>query len=233
MLKSRFLPILAGAAALGFGGLFASPAGAAPVPPDQFTFTSCHASTGCVAGATFGTVTLTQSGTSVLFDVVLSDSGRFVETGSADQQLFKFNDSSSTAAITNALTGMPANAVTGGLTGGTGSFNGDGTGNFGFGIACAVPANCNGGSTPAFQEITFTVTNSTLAQVEAGNNNGIIFVADIAIGGNGANTGPVDVSVVPAPVIGHGLLVLLAVGGVLFGGKLLEHSKRRSSLGTA
>jgi len=33
--------------------------------------------------------------------------------------------------------------------------------------------------------------------------------------------------VVPAPVIGHGLLVLLAVGGVLFGGKFLENLKKR------
>jgi hypothetical protein len=33
--------------------------------------------------------------------------------------------------------------------------------------------------------------------------------------------------VVPAPLIGHGLLVLLSVGGVLFGGKLLESLKKR------
>jgi hypothetical protein len=41
-------------------------------------------------------------------------------------------------------------------------------------------------------------------------------------------------SAVPAPVIGHGLLVALAIGGVLFGSKLLEErSKKRSSPGTA
>jgi hypothetical protein len=34
---------------------------------------------------------------------------------------------------------------------------------------------------------------------------------------------------VPAPLIGHGLLVLLAVGGVLCGGKLLENLKKRRS----
>jgi hypothetical protein len=34
---------------------------------------------------------------------------------------------------------------------------------------------------------------------------------------------------VPAPLIGHGLLVLLAVGGVLFGGKLSESLKTRHS----
>jgi hypothetical protein len=32
---------------------------------------------------------------------------------------------------------------------------------------------------------------------------------------------------VPAPIIGHGLLVLLAVGGVLFGGKLVESLKKQ------
>jgi hypothetical protein len=34
---------------------------------------------------------------------------------------------------------------------------------------------------------------------------------------------------VPAPLIGHGLLVLLAVGGVLFGGKLLESHKKHAA----
>jgi hypothetical protein len=37
----------------------------------------------------------------------------------------------------------------------------------------------------------------------------------------------------PAPLIGHGLFVLLAVGGVLFGGKFLESLKKRRSLETA
>jgi hypothetical protein len=37
---------------------------------------------------------------------------------------------------------------------------------------------------------------------------------------------------VPAPLLGHGLLVLLAVGGVLFGGKLFESLKMRRSLAT-
>jgi hypothetical protein len=33
--------------------------------------------------------------------------------------------------------------------------------------------------------------------------------------------------VVPAPLIGHGLLVLLSIGGVLFGGRLVEKFKKR------
>jgi hypothetical protein len=36
-----------------------------------------------------------------------------------------------------------------------------------------------------------------------------------------------DFEPTPAPLIGHGLLALLAVGGVLFGGKLLETFKAR------
>jgi hypothetical protein len=38
---------------------------------------------------------------------------------------------------------------------------------------------------------------------------------------------------VPAPPIGRGLPVLLAVGGILFGAKILERSKKRRSLGAA
>jgi hypothetical protein len=38
---------------------------------------------------------------------------------------------------------------------------------------------------------------------------------------------------VPAPLIGHGFPILLAVGGVLFAAKLLERSKQRRTLGTA
>jgi hypothetical protein len=41
------------------------------------------------------------------------------------------------------------------------------------------------------------------------------------------------VAPVPAPLIGRGLPVLLAVGGMLFGAKLLERSKKRRSPGTA
>jgi hypothetical protein len=46
--------------------------------------------------------------------------------------------------------------------------------------------------------------------------------------GSGANADrfTLQIGAVPAPLIGHGLPVLLAVGGVLFGAKLLERSKR-------
>lgn len=50
-------------------------------------------------------------------------------------------------------------------------------------------------------------------------------VEKTGIGGAASDSLITAVSV-PAPVIGHGLLVLLAVGGVLFGGKLLERLKK-------
>jgi hypothetical protein len=43
----------------------------------------------------------------------------------------------------------------------------------------------------------------------------------------------VGVSPVPAPIIGQGLPVALAIGGLLFGARLWERSKQHRSLGTA
>src|SRR5215470_19976534 len=75
---------------------------AVPAQADTFTFTSCHitvASPPCTATG-FGTVTLTQSGTSVDFAVTLLNGNRFVETGSGAKELFLFNDNLSGSTIT-------------------------------------------------------------------------------------------------------------------------------------
>jgi hypothetical protein len=73
---------------------------------------------------------------------------------------------------------------------------------------------------------------ATVNEVGPEGNNGFMF--DAGGTGNPATdnfyTGVSDVPV-PAPLIGHGLLVLLAVGGVLFGAKLLERGRRRSLMG--
>ena len=200
---------------------------ATPAQAVTFTFTSCHITGGCPAGP-FGTVTLTQNGTSVDFVVALDDGNRFVETGAADKQLFKFNATGVVASdIINEATASPLNAVTGGLQGvctpgGVGActnMNGDGTGDFAFGIECVIAANCNGGSTPTFTGLTFTVLNSTISDFLTKNNLGNVFVADILCGaaetGCAGLTGPVDVNsgpgVVPEPT------TLLMVGTALAG----------------
>lgn len=190
-----------------------------------FELTSCHVTGGCGTQTVFGTITLTQVGANVNFDVELAGGNRFVETGAADFQLFKFNGTGIVAGdIVNALTVNPPNAVAGGLQGTAGAFNGDGTGDFGFGISCDIAANCNGGSTPTFTGLTFTVTDATIADLIAPNNLGNVFVADILIASNGL-TGPVDASgggvggsTIPEPatllLLGSGILGLGLAGRV-------------------
>jgi hypothetical protein len=56
-------------------------------------------------------------------------------------------------------------------------------------------------------------------------NNGFDYVPGAAAPAGNEYVGISDV-VVPAPLIRHGLLIFLAVGGVLFGGKLLDSLKK-------
>ncbi len=196
---------------------------ATPAQADTFNLTSCHISTGCPpAGTIFGTVTLTTSGTGVLFDVVLNNGNRFVETGAGGGALFVFNDSIATSAVTGISVTLNGATVTipGGLTGLTNQppIMADGTGDFTAAVKCTVDADCNGGSTPNINDLHFTVTNATLAQLETANADGNLFVADILCGATvsvcAGLTGPVDVStpgVVPEPT------TLLMVGTALVG----------------
>jgi len=174
-----------------------------PAQADTLTLTSCHISSGCPApGTAFGTITLTQSGTDVTVDVVLTSGNRFVETGSGGDMLVAFNDSLTGSTITNMTATLDGaditSTISGGLTGVTNQnpFMADGTGTFTAGVSCSTFASCNGGSAPDMNDLHFTVTNATVAGLETANANGNLFIADILFGAQGGTgTGPVDISV--------------------------------------
>jgi hypothetical protein len=201
---------------------------------DTFTFTSCHITGGCPS-TNFGTVTLTQSGTSVNFDVVLNNGNRFVETGAGGGSLFVFNDSIAGSTITSITATLNGSTITipGGLSGLTNQppIMADGTGTFTAQVFCTVASDCNGGSAPNMNDLHFTVTNATTAGLETANSLGNIFVADILCGATQTGctsglTGPVDVSAVPGPIAGAGLPGLIfACGGLLALGR-----RRRNAL---
>jgi hypothetical protein len=134
-------------------------------------------------------VDLTQNGPNVSVVVTLNAGFQYAQTGAADGQIFKFNGTG--VALTDIVVGAHVPA----LVAATGAFNGDGTGNFTFGINCPT---CGNGPTGFGGAVNFTVNNATIADLTVPNNLGILFVADV-LAPNG-NTGPVDVSTPPIPI---------------------------------
>jgi hypothetical protein len=71
----------------------------------------------------------------------------------------------------------------------------------------------------------FTGTGNVPVEVTVPNNNGPLTILTPSFE---TETVIYTYNPVPAPSIGRGLPVLLAVGGLLFGAKLLERGRRRS-----
>src|SRR5262245_51229172 len=177
--------------------------GATSASAITFQLESDHCTGGC-GTPPFGTVDVTQVGANVAITVTLPAGYTYAQTGAADGQIFKFNGTG--VALTDIVVGAHVPA----LVAATDAFNGDGTGNFSFGINCP---SCGNGPTGFGGAVSFTVNNATIADVTQGNNLGNIFVADV-LAPNG-NTGPVDVSV-PGPLAGAGLPgLVMACGGLI------------------
>src|SRR5262245_7067912 len=84
-----------------------------------FDLTACGISTGCGTATQFGTVVLTQVGTSVTFDVTLNAGNRFVETPTGGGALFLFNDPSGIPTIVSPTVTLNGSnfSIPGGLVG--------------------------------------------------------------------------------------------------------------------
>jgi hypothetical protein len=170
-----------------------------------YDITSDHA-TGGLGTPPFGTVQLIQNGANLDVTVALGAGYSFVLTGAADMMDFKFN------AVGVALGDITIDAHTPTLVAQTGAFNGDGTGQFVFGI---TGVGQSGGGSGAFTgNIVFHVANASIADLTQPNNLGIIFVADL-LSPNG-NTGPADVSQ-PGTSVPDGGSTLTLLGAALAG----------------
>jgi hypothetical protein len=128
------------------------------------------------------------------------------------------------------------------MTGGSNSMGCDGSGNF-----FCFKANTLPPFTPALAANSTLSFNFDVTLTSGGSFAG--FASDLKIAWTGDKSSidgqgrfhsgydlvskPLPAVAVPAPLIGHGLPVLLAVGGILFGARLLERSNKRSPLGTA
>jgi hypothetical protein len=198
---------------------------AASARAEVLLLTSCHISGASCNGVSipapgFGTVTLTQAGTNVTFDVVLINGNRFVETGAGGGVLFLFNDSiagSTITGITATLNGGPAGPA-GGLAGFTNlpPIMASTAGTFTAVIECVVASDCNGGAAPLMNDLHFTVTNATVAGLMTANSLGNIFAADILCGPAQPQcaglTGPADVSAAVNQTPEPASLALLGLG---------------------
>jgi hypothetical protein len=184
----------------------ASSAQATSITQAVYPITSDHA-TGGLGTAPFGTVTLTEVGGNLDVSVVLNAGYSFVLTGAADFQDFKFNATGVAVSDITITQNAPYTLVAS-----TGTYNGDGTGLFGFGITGTGQGNGLAGTFNS--PISFSIANATIADLTQPNNLGILFVADLYSSSTG-NTGPADVT--PSTSVPDGGATVTLLGAALVG----------------
>lgn len=250
MFKFKSLPVLAVAATLGCLAYMGHAAQAALVAGTAYPFDVDYCSTSCLNGALGGTVTLTQnSADQVEVDVSLSNVDFHKNMTSF---VFALNLTDAT------ISGEPTSFGTITLNS---QIHEDGAGYFNYGLECGTCGPQAGGIDVS--SLTFDVNdingisvsdfllNSALGGTHFSLGTGPVYFAAsvfnttntsctgvIGVDGNASATsstqqGTTCSMAVPAPPIGRGLPIVLAVGGLLFGLKLWERNQNRRSLGTA
>jgi len=168
-MKSR-TRLLSAAAAIGLGVV------AFPAAADDYSFDATAVA--AFGAPTYGTVSLTQVGTGVLFNVALDPEFNFVTTG--NHFVFSFNGTGVSVGDIGTIT----DAGTQTFSVSTPNAVNPPFGSFQFGIACAT--NCsNGGSAGGYNDpLSFTVANATIADflvlsTNAGDLGPAYFAADV------------------------------------------------------
>jgi hypothetical protein len=90
-------------------------------------------------------------------------------------------------------------------------------------LACGSGGGCDGLLTQTLDP-RLAFVNATFSNLGSG----FVDPTQFSIAHEGFYGPSFSAAAVPAPLIGHGLLVVLAVGSVLFGRKLLESLKKRT-----
>jgi hypothetical protein len=207
---------LASVVALGFA---TTPASADVIPG---TFTSDHCTGGCgPQPGGFATITgVDNGGGSVTLTITPLNGNGLVNTG---HDTFAFN---LIGDPTITYSGLPSGFTvvngfgSGNLSENAGSIQEDGFQSFEY----AINAGGNGANNPIFTPLTFTITGTGLAlasfnelSVPPPNGGDPAFMVIDIISKTTGNTGLVDVSAVPGPVIGAGLPGLISACIGLFG----------------
>jgi hypothetical protein len=165
------------------------------MPASAVVYTFDATDVGAFGAPTYGTITLTQDGTAVDFQVDLRGDLNFVTTGNDNSKaVFSFNATGVSfgdiGSIANA-SGQTFSVIQPG--------NNSPFGTFSFGIICATGCS-NGGAAGGYADpLTFTVADSVIADFAIKSSAGAYFASDV-IQLNGGATGAIGSTTVLTPV---------------------------------